>query len=537
MSTGIRSTFDLLAETSNEAALAVLLPALDSPYGFIQDEALRAILARRSPVGQKEILRRLHTDGSRWRETLMEFQGRLTAALRDAVLGTDLQLAANGCQAVLWFREYDLAPALINVAEDRSHPNTDRAAITLLELAELLYHELASPRDYRIRRDPQLVRQHVVSSLEFSMRRYKQHKRLEVVEAFLQLVSRDNMALRRILKDPHEGCYPVLVEAMKVSPRSGVIRLLLSCLDDPHAPSAALKVLSHRHDDPFLTHLLKKIGYQPSKTVSQNLRKVTNFPWLLGDLSLLDELENEAQHGLVQMVVASGMKRLDVFQVLRHLMQHGKPGGRRAAAAALQEFNGAEANALVATAIRDDDPRVQSHALAQLRPRGIPGAMSQLIDGVDSPHKIVRETARRCLSEFSFDRFLSAFDVLEEEVRRSTGALVKKVDVKTVPRLKEEMSMPVRTRRLRAIEVASTLGLAPQLEQELIVLLADSDHIVRCDAARALGAHDTPRVRLALSDGLHDRSVVVQEAAREALDRLDHPEQVSEAAIQVEHLG
>ena len=65
-------------------------------------------------------------------------------------------------------------PALINAAEDESNPNRDLVADTLLQLAELLYDELAAPRDYRNRRDPQLVRQHVLGSLEQSVRRYQQ---------------------------------------------------------------------------------------------------------------------------------------------------------------------------------------------------------------------------------------------------------------------------------------------------------------------------------------------------------------------------
>lgn len=74
----------------------------------------------------------------------------------DAVLGTDHQMCVNACQAILWFHEYDLVPALIAAAEDDGHHNADLAAQTLLGVANLLYDELSTPGDYSRRRDPQI---------------------------------------------------------------------------------------------------------------------------------------------------------------------------------------------------------------------------------------------------------------------------------------------------------------------------------------------------------------------------------------------
>ena len=38
---------------------------------------------------------------------------------------------------------------------------------------------------------------------------------------------------------------------------------------------------------------------------------------------------------------------------------------------------------------------------------------------VDSPHAVVRKAARESLAEFSFRRYLAAFDMLDEEVRQA----------------------------------------------------------------------------------------------------------------------
>ena len=87
--------------------------------------------------------------------------------------------------------------------------------------------------------------------------------------------------------------------------------------------------------------------------------------------------------------------------------------------------------------LEDPDPGVQAAVLGQLRHRGIPGILPHLISMVDSPHSEVRKAARESLTEFTFKRFLASFDMLAEEVQRTTGNLVKKVDPQTVPLLHE----------------------------------------------------------------------------------------------------
>ncbi len=140
---GLATTFQLLAKTENEAALGVLLPALDCPQAAIQEGALAALVERRSPAAGREILRRIPTMSSRWQSILSQHHGRLLGALRDAVLDRQEQRCRNGCQAAVWFREYDLIPTLLAVMQDAASAHADLAAATMLELLESLYDELA----------------------------------------------------------------------------------------------------------------------------------------------------------------------------------------------------------------------------------------------------------------------------------------------------------------------------------------------------------------------------------------------------------
>ncbi len=518
MSEGLDTTLQLLKTTANEAAVRVLVPALDSPSAVIREGALTAILSRRNPAaGHGEVLRRLHALDERSRAIVEAHRERMTQALRDAVLGGDLRLCANGCAAAVWFREYDLIPALVTLLEDPSGPKGKLAGKTLTELVSRLYGELAKPVRGDSRRDPEMSRGQVIGTLERSLQRFARHRRREILEAYLLLVRRDSAVLKQMLDDPHHAAFLALVDVLSSSQAAGVIGLLLAFLDDRQAPSSVLSVIANRCDLKFLQYLLRKIGRQPSTAVKHNLRRIESVPWLEDVGAVLDQLDDMAQHAAVRLAVTSAIPRSHAFAVVKCLLLQGKPGGRRAAAEALSEFHGAEANALVLQSLNDDDPQVQASGLVQLRQRGILGSLPRLVEKVDSHYPVVRQAARTSLDEFSFERFLAAFDMLDDEVRRTAGTLVKKVDPDTFPRLKAELGARARARRLRALAIARVIGAVGPLESKIIGLLHDDDHMVRAEAARALAQGKLVTSWAALEDALEDSSTAVQQAARESL--------------------
>jgi len=517
VSSGLATTIRLLSKTDNEAAVRVLTAALDSPNAPIKEGALSALLKRRSPTGGREILRRIPDIPVAWKEIIRQHHGAMTRAIRDALLGSDRRLCLNACRALVWFREYDLMPTLLNLLEDRQKEKAQLAAETLTELIGQLYEQLAGPRDYADRRDPQMIRRHVLGSLELSLKRFNQHKRREVVEAFLILVGRDNVVLKQILTDPHHSCFVVTVDLLSKSKQGGVIRLLLSFLDDPHTPSAALSIIANRHDLKFVNYLLRKIGRDPSATARQNLKRLETIGWLKSAAEVLDELDDAAQYGAVRLVMTSGVSRIQAYSVVEYLLLHGRPGGRRAAAEALAEFHGADANALAVRALDDADPQVQAQVVSQLRSRGIPGVLLRLIDLIDSPHAEVRHAVRESLAEFTFPRYLAAFDELDDEVRRSTGALVRKVDQKSLTLLRAELVSQVRGRRMRGLGMARAMDAVGAIEETIVAMLNDEDHLVRAEAAASLTLSSSEASRRALERALDDSSQKVREVAQKSL--------------------
>ncbi len=520
MQRGIDITLQILAETPNEAAAGVLVHALDSPHATIQEGTLRALLHRRSPAGLKAVVARWHSFSKPAKDVIAEYPGRLSGAARDAVLSDDLQMCANACDAARFASEYDLIPALINVAESDGAEQAEMAAQTLVDLSQLLYDELSQPQEWRKRRDPHLFRANVVSSLELSARRYPQHGRTEILMAFLILCGRDNSALKSILRDPLDRTHSTIVELLTHSSRTAIVELVLSFLDDARAPLAAVNILAQRDDDEFIGFLLKKIGYEPSSSARVNLKRVKKIRWLQQDVERLAALDGEGQHAAAQIALFSDLKHTEKISVFKELIHHGRPPGRRAAVEALTEFQGVEANRLIIKALKDSDVQVQASALKQLRSRGLPGAMSTLIDAIDSPHEVLRRVGRECLNEFTFSRYLSAYEGMSDDVRISTGRLVAKVDPKTAEMLRAEMNAAARSRRLRAIEMALCLDMVAEMESAFHELLDDDDHMVRMEAAWALAECPTEKTRAALRQASLDPSAAVQSAAQRALEEM-----------------
>ncbi|MCH7726459.1 MAG: hypothetical protein IH991_08285 [Planctomycetes bacterium] len=532
MSEPLDITFAMLEKTGNEASVAVLMAALRNKQWKIQEPALRAILGRRSPAAHRQLILRWNDLPDRMRQVIQERSDHLSGAVRDAILGSNEKLNREGCDAVLCLRDFDLLPALVTAVEDEANSQRELAGQTLFRLIEMLHEDLATSAKAKSGRDPRAVRPQALTTLETSVSRYSNHQRPEILEAFLLIVGRDNSTLKHILNCPHDCRFLKVVDLLATSTQPGILRLLLSFLDDAHAPSSVLGILARRDDQAFIQRLMAKIGFEPSKQAKHNIKRIKSIPWLDKDLGFLDDFDDAEQHSAVQLVMTSGVNRLKSFKVVQYLLQNGKPGGRRAASHVLAEFRGSEANELAVEKLQDEDPQVQANLLSQIRERGIPGAMLRLIKMIDSPHEIVRSAARANLEEFSIERFFAAYDMLEEDVRKSTGQLVKRVDLQTIPKITKELNSRSRTHRLRALGIAAAVEAVPELESAIVPLLNEADHFLRAEAATALAGSSSDKARRALRKALADPNFTVQQAAQQSLDRMSAaPETDSPAAI------
>src|SRR4029077_15157646 len=100
--------------------------------------------------------------------------------------------------------------------------------------------------------------------------------------------------------------------------------------------------------------------------------------------AVLPQRDGGAQTVAVEIAMASGLDRDDIFELLAYLLKQGGAEGRLASCEALARFLEPRANQLILAALNDPDPGVKSAAIRQLRPRRLAGAMEKLILLLDS---------------------------------------------------------------------------------------------------------------------------------------------------------
>jgi len=520
MSSGFKATFRFLARTENEAAVEVLLAGLDSPETVVREESLRALLEHRSPAAHLAVLHRLPDMDERTRTIINERPERLTTLLVETAKDPRAELCARACDAIAACRLYDAMPALATILSNVDNPNHGLVARTMLKLTERFYADLSASEDACRRKENEAFRLRITSSLEDVVRKFHRHHQPETVEALLLLARHDNVALRCLLQRPEESSYHTIVNLLANSQRGGVIRLLLRFLEDSQMPLAVMRVISTRTDLKFVKNLLNTVGLRPSKTIAETLARFDSLAWAEPGDELFGMMDDTAQEQAVALLMATSIRRDKLQDVLSYLLLEGKPGGRRAAAKALAAFQGHKADALVIRAMNDEDPLVRAALITHIRDREIPGAMSLLMRMVGSDSEEIRAALRTALPEFTFRKFLASFDAMDEGLRATAGHMVTKIDSESVPLLMRELECLSPVRRRRAVLAAVAMGVVHELEQRLIQLLSDPDHIVRIAAAKALADCKTLPTWEALRDALLDRSVIVQEAAESSLQQI-----------------
>lgn len=524
MKRGMEATFQVLTLAPGETADGLLIRALESPNRAVQEGALNALLSRRSSRGPAELVSRWTSISSRWRSLIARRPGRCSTAIREAIMSDDASRCESACVAGRALCDYELVVPLVQAIENREHPQRDLLVDTLMGLIESLYDELASRRDYRVRRDPHQVRHHVLVTLEQSLTRYSQHRSTELVEAFLILVNRDHVGLKRILAAPNDPVYHEMVDRLCRSPRPGIMRLALSFLDDPKPPRGPLLAVIRRHDTPFVRHLLRKIGDDFEPAFQANLKRINSIPWLQNPKETFSAYSEQEHALIVKLATSISLEREPLLDVLGRMLTRGKVPGRVAAAAALAALRGSDVNELVFAGLEDPEPTVRAPLLMQLREKGIPGAIDRLLDELDSQHPVIRAAIQQSMPDFSFPRYMSAFDKLDEEVQISTGLMVAKIDPNAITGLEQELASEVRTRRLRAVEMTLAMSCQNRVEPALRRLLGDPDHFIRMYGIQAIARCTSSAAREALTRMLDDDHPSVREAARSAIEENSHDE-------------
>jgi HEAT repeat protein len=524
--TGIIRTAQVLAKSPNRAVLPVLLAGLKSSRAEIRAATIRAAIRRHERATHAQLIEHFTFLSESDRIVLSDAHRSMphhaATALKAAILEGDANHCKNACRIIAISGDVDLIPVLVKAVEDKKHHYRTDVAATILELATQVQQELNlwASGDRTAPHDPSFKRHHVLVPLEQSMSRFAQHRRQEILDAFLLLAPVDNNTLNKILRDTNHPCHASVVSELTSTQDFGIMERLVEMLRDTDTPPAALKIISRRSDERFVDILLNGLKRPVPIRVLHNMKSLNHVAWLEESRELLLELDSRAQAIAVELALASGLDRGALFEFLAFLLQHGLTDARRACCQALTKYDSPKADELVLAMLDDPDANVQASAVRQLRTRRVPDALQRLVALLDSRSPEVRDAARTSLAEFNFTRYRTMFDMLDEHSAHTTGVLVHKIDPSVQQKLAEELLSPSATIKLRGIEMAVAMEATNDVQQQLIDLVAHENVAVRKEAIVALANCQSDPVvatlKLAATDPVHS----IAEAAHQSLAKL-----------------
>lgn len=522
------TTFDLLALSPNEAAVDLLIGALEVPDDQVKVRAVSALLRSRPTRGLIEIIRRAKSLPAAARE-LIERSGRgLARGLRESLLSTDPALRENALALTELLEEFALVPVLVQLLEESTLPARAEIEHAIYELAAGLYEHL----HFRIDRDEasshlrdaQRIRHELLAALETASNHYPAHRCRQVVEGLLLLGDPDNMHLKRLFREAPEEVRALAGELLCTSNHPGVMALVFDSLAQNYPFAAALAAFSRRTDPEFICHVLRHWPRKLSPFQQKNFKELRSVAWLDAQELHLESVPPALHRALIAFLMSTGLTQQQKLSVLEWMVLFGSPEGRVAATEVLVDLEDEQVQEVVLGSLESDEPDVQAWATKQLRNWSIPRAMQLLIERLDSPIPEVQQAARDELAGFNIHRALEMYEHLDRKTQVAIGKLVQKIDPETVQKLCDEVRHTIRSKRIRAARGALALNLHLEVADAVILMARDSDNLVRRTAAEVLASIPTRESAAALMELARDASPRVRQAAETALSRLRESE-------------
>ncbi len=468
---GLDLTFETLSKTRNEAAVEVLIAALDDDCATTRRRALAALLSRTEPHSPQRVLanwQKLQPDDHR----ILRQKKQWMADTIDAALRRGGEHVVTAIEAAESLSLTTVIPALVLLAESSaSRSIKQRATDAVLGMAVTL------GADARADRDRPTVRAPVVTRLADSVRRFAMHRNEELVDAFLVVSTWGDSDLRQMFSDTGPSM-ELVCNRLVASENAGVVDLLAGFVRRRNIHPQITGIMRSRSDEPFCDALLRNIGPEPTATVLRNLRDIGIPECCRGGEGLLGRVAPDYRSPLVHLYVAANEDPLETLHLIAATVERAVPGSETAAAIGLSrcEIPNIDFWMRAAVPVADGDESViASDDNARL--------LKRLIDLLDHSDASVVRGVRRVLSPLHAAEMLPRFQSLRSRSRRRLGRVVMMVDPDAIQRVKDALRHPVLKNRLEAIAMADALA--------VVDLLSDSfTHIARED-------HSEARVRAA----------------------------------------
>ena len=518
------TTFQLLQNTRNAAAVPVLVTALSEPEATIQQAAVEALLSRRSRQGQLAIVSCLDRLAPSAQDEVHRQAVRLDSGIRDALASRDPRVQENASALLAQANDFSLAHLLICCLSE-GDTSTRRVAMdsfrALIGRYQQLVEQAAGGESVPV--DLEQARSTLVAAVRKGIDTFAAHGEPGLIECYLVLTQAPDELIVQVLMGDRHPAHAALMELLRTTTCAHVVRWLLDLLRRKESRDLALRLLTSRRDEPFLQLLLSQVHWLSDAWVSAQFKRVRHLPWLSFDTEFLCQADGRLQASAVILGSQLGLPPAQKLALYAGALRVAQPEARRAAVCALGHLNGPDADALLLRCTADQDPQVQAAATQEALARQLTEATGVAIRQLDSDNPQVRQSARTALARYDFDKYWRSFDRMDDWSRREAGRLIRKIDPHMGSLLAQAVQSTEKAQRFRAVRMIALLGVDAETAPHLVQLAHDPDHMVRAHAVRALDGVASHEAAQAVGASLADRNGRVRANAVQTLYRLNDP--------------
>ncbi|QDU56408.1 HEAT repeat domain-containing protein [Aeoliella mucimassa] len=518
---GFQLTLSTLSRTPNQSAADVLVHSIEEISPAVRNGAIAAFARRSDELSQRRLLEIIPMLSRDELAALDDLPRKLQTTLRKMIAEHDIESTRAACYFITSNLAFDEFPAVVTAACDPDHPGGDVMSSTALTLARALHSQIVAYRRAPGGRDPSFARRWALTSLAKAVDQFQEHRRTELLEAFLLITTPGNHTLTQLLTDPEHPAHDSLMTMLRDSPSIGAIELLAKLFEDPQSPIELLEIAVDRTDEHFRSLFLQAITYPISSRVRDNVKRLKRIRLLEKPEEDWFTLPPQAQAVALEMLSASRLSRrikLNIFQVM---LTNGAPLARLVCCNSIGRIELPEARATLEKLLSDSDPQIIAAAGRALRRTGSESAVKELASLLEHTDQTVRKIAKDGLSDFTFMRYVSQFDEMDTGSRKELGCIVLETDATAIEQLRHEITAASLSRKLRGMQMASAMGAVDDLIPTITKQTGHQDAAVRAEAALTLARSPSDDAREAIEAAMKDANALVRNRATQALRTWD----------------
>ncbi len=286
----------------------------------------------------------------------------------------------------------------------------------------------------------------------------------------------------------------------------------------------AIKVIQSKPKNSGLEGLIYTLERLPLDQQRRIIRISSAIPWLPLLERDLDRLEPEYADFLFREVNRLEISSSEKLPYWAALLSSYVSDIVQPAIEHLTRSRDKHAEEILARLLTFSKERTQLLLIEQLVKNQHPALYKLLAPLVTSDNEKIRQLAGKLVARESFEKYLDAFDRLDDKTREIAGKAALELDERVIDRLTLELKAVDPAKRVKALQIISATGTSTALQNHVLELVKDPDKKVRATIIQLLAAMKHTDAIKALINLLSDNDPRVQANAVEALEALNQPE-------------